>query len=504
MRHILGHTLLAVILQSALFLTGCGTIRLYHSTEDDVAKKAQAAFVAADLKNALTAERAALQTFAAREQDTVQRNQLSLRDWNLVAFLSATSATYGWNALQHEINFRYTALTGKGYAQGVEIETQLRLADEARAKLGPLISTYLLASQGNRLECTDPLSASQAADQAPELALVYAPFKQACIDYVTANNNLINLEANGGALQKIMKDVAAVQKAQVALEDLLATANKNYQEALKNVTSPDAQPGHLAELGAKLKAKYDDLDIAKTINADTVKSLTDDPILAHLLDVGRLQQLIASKDAIDTALQALQGNAPSDALPAMRRLSALSNWDTAISAKPAPAVGNLILQADFLHLEAKSVEQRIARGKERISLYQEKRKAMLDELIFLNEAQKQIHSYDGSHCDKHPDLYQSFRAASPNCRAYLARGLAAYLNAATFGRSQQELIDYQLIEQGHDAALDDSEIALAQTDGLIRPSLDLIATTYASGIKAEDLSNLINALGLSAIAVRVK
>jgi hypothetical protein len=77
-------------------------------------------------------------------------------------------------------------------------------------------------------------------------------------------------------------------------------------------------------------------------------------------------------------------------------------------------------------------------------------------------------------------------------------------NAWTLGRAEYEKLEYQLIGQAHEGALDNSEIALAQADALIRIPLEQVAKAYASGVRPEDLANLIRALGLSAIAVRVK
>lgn len=90
-----------------------------------------------------------------------------------------------------------------------------------------------------------------------------------------------------------------------------------------------------------------------------------------------------------------------------------------------------------------------------------------------------------------------------SCRHLIAQRLISVLNAMTFGEAQQEQLDYQLIALGHDAALDSSEVAINQVDTLIRLPMTQLSKAYGSGITPQQLGNLINALGLGAIAVGV-
>ena len=55
----------------------------------------------------------------------------------------------------------------------------------------------------------------------------------------------------------------------------------------------------------------------------------------------------------------------------------------------------------------------------------------------------------------------------------------------------------------HPRVMDSSEVAINQVDTLIRLPMTQLSKAYGSGITPQQLGNLINALGLGAIAVGV-
>jgi hypothetical protein len=480
---------------SALFLEGCAGTRLYRASDDAVAQKAKNAIIAADLKSALAPERLALKEFNKREQEVVKRDQIGIRDLKLLAFLSGTNEESSWGTLRAEIRARYKLLIGD--TKGKDIETQVRLAEDARRKLEPQIQNYFLATQGKiKLQCIEPLPISQQPKpEELELKLSYDVFKDTCTAHIEARKKLDALLLRKGALADLLKRIEKIESEKALLEKTSNKSNENYSDALKE--SKDAKPEE-GKLAIKLKVKFDEL-----ISIPKLDALANDNILGGLLEEGKLEQVKQNKAAIDEVIQSLKGNVTADSTPALKRLAAISRFEQALTADPAQPLSALILQAEYLRLEADNIEKRISRGKEKISLLKKKRDAMVDEIMFLNEATNSLDTFE-KECPKKPVLYDSFRLATPNCRFLIAQGLSGYVNAVTFGKTEQELIDYQIIELGHDAALDDSETAIAQTDTSIRVPIESLAKIYSEGIKPEDLSNLIHALGLSAIAVRVK
>lgn len=492
---------------AAIFLGGCAGTRLYRASEDASAQKAKNAIVAADLKNALAPERIALQEFKKREQEAVRRDQIGIRDLKLIALLSATDKEHGWDFLQTEIEKRYDELINGTSKEGVEIQTKVGLVEVAQSTLDPHIRTYLMASEGKvKLQCRDPLPESQRPPDRTDLAFTYYPFVDACKAYIEAGKNLDALQQKGGMLQVVATKIKEIERDQALFEENLFIAKKVYADALSASKAAKPEDGKIEGLAASLKKSFDGLATTSEFNA-----LANDKILSRLLDEGKLEQVKKKKAAIDEVIQALQGNVDAEAKPALKRLSAISGLEKVLTAEPAPPVSALILQAEFLRLEASGIEKHVTRAKEKIALYMKKRATILDEIIFLNEATKAFDAFQAlktlknkKECPEKTTIHENFLSATKECRLHLAQGLSGFVNAMTFGKTEQELIDYQMIELGHDAALDDSETALVQTDNLIRVPLEQLAKIYSDGFKPEDLSNVIHALGLSAIAVRVK
>jgi hypothetical protein len=60
-----------------------------------------------------------------------------------------------------------------------------------------------------------------------------------------------------------------------------------------------------------------------------------------------------------------------------------------------------------------------------------------------------------------------------------------------------------LISLDHEQALDASEFALALWKHMIATPLEEFVGYHASGIKSQDIANLINAVGLAGIAIGV-
>ena len=477
-------------------VTGCANVRLYNPADDAVAKKASDAVVAADLKSALVPERAAMQELSKREQEAVKRDQYALRDRKVAAILSATSEKFGWDFLADEMSNRIKALAGSVEASRA-VETALLKRDDAAAKLPPLRQNYLIVTRG-RVGLSCPIGTAQRPAAGSELEQAIKSYESACNVYQVAIADLFK-SMGAGELAELTRRMAEIEAGRVSYEAELEKAKAAYQEALAKsqaVGDPTSKNSNLTTL----KSRFDELGtLAKP------RVLLENKVLAKLTDSGKLEKVKVEIKAIENLIQAFDGELPaSGTTSAQERLAALRNLADALAAPVRAPLTALILQAEHLRLEASGIERHVSRAKERIALLRKKQASMIDELLFLNSAQRAMSDFAGAKCQKSPALYDSFLSKKPNCRFLLAQALSDYVNANTFGKAEQESIDYQLIAQGHEAALDDSETALAQTDNLMRLPVSQLAQAYSGGFRPEEISNLVNALGLGAIAVRVK
>jgi hypothetical protein len=98
-------------------------------------------------------------------------------------------------------------------------------------------------------------------------------------------------------------------------------------------------------------------------------------------------------------------------------------------------------------------------------------------------------------------LMKVFNQGTPELREYLTRALLGYANSWTLGRVAEEEADYLFIATQHSAALDSSEIALAQWENLIGVPLAQLEAYHTSGVTSQDLGNLIQAFGFASIGI---
>lgn len=79
----------------------------------------------------------------------------------------------------------------------------------------------------------------------------------------------------------------------------------------------------------------------------------------------------------------------------------------------------------------------------------------------------------------------------------LYRALALYANSIAVARTAQEEADYRLIALDHDQAVDSSEAAIHMWNALIATPVNQLAAYHASGIKPEQLAQLLALLGIA-------
>jgi hypothetical protein len=480
---------------------GCGNTYFYRVSDDLLAQKARTSYSEADFKSVIGSERVAVANFSAREQTLVNRNQRTLRDRELIGLLTGSNS---WDQFQKFIEGRYDDLFGSDCNQGQcvsnkypKIKGNIDLLKFADKHLEPLRREYALFTNGTvNLQC--PVAQIQRPrDEQVALINRFNNFSEACRDLQKATNNLQELADPESKLGKISLKLINIEREMEAQKNFLDTAKKKYLDAL-NALKASKEKGPLDDT---LNQAVKELE---TVGDLETSVLTNDYILKGLADAGKLEKIKEQKKLIDDLIQALKGNAPENAEPALALVTAFSGEKKEQSTNAMPLVSTLILQAEFLRLEGKRLEKNIARAQERIALYKKQRDAMYDETLYLYEASSSLENFNkDTSCVKKATVYQSFVSSSSDCRLALARALSNYSHAITLGRIEQEIIDYQLIAQGHDAVLDSSEIAFAQTDNLIKISIEQLAVIYAGGIKPEDIAAVAQALGVAAIAVGV-
>jgi hypothetical protein len=97
-------------------------------------------------------------------------------------------------------------------------------------------------------------------------------------------------------------------------------------------------------------------------------------------------------------------------------------------------------------------------------------------------------------------LLSTFESASPDAKELLYTAAARYLDVVNRLSARRYRLEYMRIAAMHELGLAYAEVNMKQWQALIGATVEQVAAAGASGIKAENISALINTLGVLWIA----
>lgn len=500
---------------------GCGGSHLYSKQDHELARQAQAAFEKADISASLEAEAALLADMLAHELAIVRRHTLARRDAELVAIIGATDDTGSWQFLATRIAARERELLGEDASQITGLYQAVALLPTHERFLRDHQTDYELLRQPGDPGLSCPLpslpatpGAAARTEPSPAARPSYQAFADQCARYQAALATLRDFAAPGSELGRINRDLAAIEVLVRGVAEQVATY-RSAQRALEDQVAAAPKAGASIDIARELAARRD--RVARAIapiekrlgSARTVAARLGASDLA--LDIA-LVQLDEQRQAVDQLVALLipgQGKLPGRLPPGIQLSIEVARTVPAIAVdlrggRRVPRLGALVLASEHLRLQAETLRQRRDRADERRALVAQKRAAFTTELRYLAEARTILGRLDEP--TRRQPLFDAYRR-NEAVRRSVADALLAYANAWTVGRVTQEEIDYILIGEAHEGALEASAAALAQWQNLIRVPLAQLVALHAAGATSDDIAQiigqLITAASLTAVAIGV-
>jgi hypothetical protein len=200
---------------------------------------------------------------------------------------------------------------------------------------------------------------------------------------------------------------------------------------------------------------------------------------------------------VPAAADAIAGNKPNpDEGENIKLLASLTAIRAGVDGAEYPRVSDLILESERLRIELDRLRGLMALEEQRKTLFELQLTAFSREISALRRAEDRV-----------------VKKANPTAALALEKdlsnqeyGVEALTNIAeswSVGRTPAEEIDFLICGIDQREALENSSAAFAQWSNLISVPLSQLVAYHESGIKSEDLAILVNAAGLSAIAVGV-
>lgn len=498
-----------VVLLSLAGLAGCASF--YNAGNDKIAQGASKAFAEAGIGKALEAERAALVKNQAERQALVKRSQLALRDASLALMVDGPSASSTWGALASLAEERIVKIAGSadvrlgagcGGSLGVARTEMQHAATNLLQMRSQLAIKMAAIKDAPEFSCTGQptvLAPHLAADV--ELAAMVGLYDNLCIDSRKAAQCIAGLSAgSSGLLAQKRKELEDIAQAREGIATEVSNRRAQYKAALAQADKQEGAPGAAAQLAADLAQALEGLDKVQA----KIGSVKSNPILSRLGEAGRLAALNEKKELLDGYIAALSGSKDKGtASQAQHRVLLVSQLVNRATGKAAPPTAGILMEAELTRQQAAAAQKRVERALESERIIKRQRDHLLDELDFLLDARANLAAARPA-CSGKP-LHVALNSGSANpCSMLAAKALLSFSGAWTAGRVPLEQGEYLLVDQMELAALDESEAALAQTEGVVNAAMAQIVALHASGIKPEDIAALVQAISLPVIAARVK
>lgn len=500
-------------------LGGCGAH--FHRQEDaKVAQSAVDAFKDAKLTETVAAEFSAAAEILTQEIAAIRRQSNARRDQWLAAFIGGQTKDKSWDGLSKYISNRIKELAGEKADQGPlksQITVLLASPKMIYQAYDDLRGTYLSyhTTRAKIVPQKDPIIPRIGAKLADdETANLSPPLKQSYSDYKRDLDKYEAAVKSGSpppAIQGLIGETLSSQIAQAEALKQVGTAAAetqkkfdNLQKARDATIADTTAPGKTAD---EIRQGLQD-SVAKEKEVWTyLQQITSVPSQAGLPDIQkRVTGLQAIRKEITDVLQsssdALKKKVPTnDALKEkvptegdtvkIRLLASVSAIRHGLDQATYPKVSDLLLESERLRIDIQRLQGVIALEQERKTVLDLKLAALVRELAALRLAQGRVRQAGGTKAIAKEVGVTAERAF--DALAYVAESWTA-------GRTPAEETDFLLAGIDHRAALENSSAAFAQWANLIGVPLSQLLAYHQSGIKAEDLANLISAAGLTAIA----
>lgn len=536
---------------ACLALTGCGTLRIHRPADLAQAQQAQTQFQAADLAQAVAAERDRLEQVLAEELELVRQHTLARRDARLLYVIGEGDTSEAWEFLEADLRKRLAEF-------GIESTAQLedRLKRDARAK-AQKENLETRASQYEAQRESDPSLPAASCPPVPDVEppaentiarLQWDSYTKQCEIYLDillgrAEGNGLPLDkplVNGDAIAAMKAAKDAAEQATQDAEDELEKAREEYARALaRSAPQADRTAVRVAAQNLIRRAETVKSALESFLNGDDQTALED----LGLTDVAtRLQEARTRLSALGLDLSQVVDDL--GALPAVAKLEAsrgeivaglsgilqgqtaknvfasLEAIGVALEGPAETPLTAMVLKEKQLDLDIAAARDREAFYDKTLALLEQQEAAYRDELAYLGQAELRRQELVKKGClstakSEDPDDPEAppeylkiwFTEEDPavvECKELVFRLLVQYSAAWTFGRVASEQVDYRLIALHHESALDTSDIAFQKWASLLGPPIDQLVAFSKTGIRPEDIvTPIVNAFGLGAIAAGV-
>lgn len=492
----------------AVLLAGCAGgagLHLYSDVRDKQGEAARKAWSEVDLSAVVAAERANLGALLQAELDTQDQTATAIRDFQLRYMVQSPSVQVG---LIGPLNSRIDELAGS--AQAV-VDAQAKLRTLRAAQLKVTVHGRTLKAAGLKVPSCEHLANGQVpADVQAYAAGPATAFQKAAVTssvkeiatLCAQNDNLSDAAAYAGlggafgaARAEYEQNLAQLSRRKAdarPLQDAYRKAKADYDAAVQDASASPQARDKTKELASRLAAAVAALQSAS--DAFSIQFLSEERLKSLDAFVNVVTESAPGKDP------------PADAGKAVAAFIVIPGFfddaQAALADAKKPLIVPLLMRKNFEQLNLESATRDIAASEAIVRLSRELMDALYlqaEQLVLAQAeaAQPKVAAVHGQ------AFFDAFARSSPEVKEALYSAAARYLDAVGRLDARRYKIEYARIAAHHERALAYAEVNVKQWDSLIGLTVNQVADYHAAGFKAEQISNLLNTLGIFYIGAGV-
>ena len=505
----------------AVGLSGCAGAHLYNAENDATAAAALKASGELDLVGVITQERQNQAKLLEHEIALVSDYEIALRDNALQGLLESSQPIS--RALSEAVRNRHEELVGG--ADPKEIPSIERNVVEADENLASAEWDFRDNLQVAAPDCRSGSAAyAVSPDRISEIIEMFAkkhPNESADFISQFVADNFGRVQGYCEEYFKALDKFPATLGTSGAKPEVREAYNAWSIARAKVAQREQDKDAKLAELNADLKAIKPLPEKAGGISSEAAQKAFKESlgkvqeILKDLQKLPLAQIEVATQqiEAIDEVLAAAASGTASETTdsdkqtPNKERLvklaaqlpSLVGHLASIDALRTAPPVAALVFEKQRLQALKQDAERRVAREKQRLALRKGLFDALVREVEVLNRVRRLLDGV-GRQIRVADLMGQRSGGAFDRARRTLVEAIGTYLS--TFSGPQRAVFEaeYRLIDVDHAEILDRSETALTLWETAVKQPVTVLAAYHGSGVRPEDLIEILKATGLFAIA----
>ncbi len=486
--------LLAAILLAVV--PGCSTVRLYSEARDKQGQSAKTAWSAVDLTGVIAVERQNLDKLLQEELKTQEMLATGIRDHRLRALVAGESVEEG---LVTPVEKALVEIAGSGQlVRDSRVRFKDRLGDTAK------LQGYGVEFVGLSVRAPD---CADLEDDAKMKAIEKWGLDAPAKDKTRVDRAIVKIRATcslgtlkplyvyqgmGGSIATTLEQYAADHAALTAANASAAPLRKSYEEAAAAYKEAVKQASADTHADANLSKA-----LTKLSEAAAALDRATDPFSAELISSERLK-------AIGDFADAVTEGKPGESLSQSQKRAAMAfallpglmdEARASLASTRKPLALPLLMRSNHERLKLQAATKEIEARETMARLSRESLETLYETAVQLWLASETLNSDEIKPLHPIPAT-KAFLSGDPNDREQLFMAAIRYLDTLDRLSARRYKLEYSRIAASDQLALSYAEANVQQWGSLIGLTVEQVADASASGIKAEKVSALLDALGV--------